>query len=119
MGIKEDLDKLHSVTDEEIGQIIFDQMIEDEERKLEILKEMRKFKSFEDYVRHHESDFDMVDINDDSKQIIISSKVYPNINLDVLKKIGTVADHYGILVYIEQSVDKKAVYRKKDGRLWI
>jgi hypothetical protein len=119
MGIKEDLDKLYGVTDEEIDQIIFDQMIEDEEKKLEILKEMRKFKSFEDYVVHHESDFDMVDITDDFKQIIISGKAYPNINLDILKKIGTIADHYGIFIYIEQSVDKKTVYRKKDGKLRI
>lgn len=119
MGIKEDLDKLYGVTEEEIDHIIFDQKIEDEERKLEILKEMRKYQYFEDYVSNHESDFDMVDITDDFKQIIISGKAYPNINIDILKKIGTVAEHYGIFVYIEQSVDKKAVYRKKDGKLWI
>lgn len=119
MGIKEDLDKLYGVTNEEIDQIIFDQKIEDEEKKLEILKEMRKYKSFEDYVRHHESDFDLVEITDDFKQIIISGKEYPNINLDILKNIGTVADHYGIFIYIEQSVDKKQVYRGKDRNLWI
>jgi hypothetical protein len=114
MGIKEDLDKLYGVTDEEIDQIIFDQKIEDEEKKIEIFKEMRKFKSFEDYVRYHGSDFDMVDITDDFLQIIISDKIYPNINLDLLKKIGTVAEHYGIFIYIEKSLDKKISHRKKD-----
>jgi hypothetical protein len=117
MGIKEDLDKLHGVTDEDIDQIIFDQRIEEEEKKLEILKELRKFKSFEDYVSCHESDFDMVDITDDFKQIIISGEIYPNINLDTLKKIGTVAEHYGIFIYIEQNIDKKTVYRNKDRNL--
>lgn len=111
MGIKEDLDKLHSVTDGDIDQIIFDQRIEDEEKKLEILKEMRKFKSFEDYVNGHEKDFDMVDITDDFKQIFISGKVYQNMHLDMVKKMGTVADHYDIFIRIEQSADNKITRR--------
>jgi hypothetical protein len=111
MGIKEDLDKLHGVTDEEIDQIILDQKIEDEEKKLEILKEIRKFKSFEDYVNDHEKDFDMVDITDDFKQIIISYTVYQSMHLDMVKKMGVVADHYGIFVRIEQIADSKITRR--------
>ena len=111
MGIKEDLDKLYGVTDEEIDQIIFDQNIEDEEKKLEILKEMRNFKSFEDYVSGHEKDFDMVDITDDFKQIMISGTVYQNMHLDMVKKMGVVADHYGIFIRIEPSADRKVSRR--------
>ena len=111
MGIKEDLDKLYSVTDEDIDQIILDQKIEDEEIKLETLKEIRKFKSFEDYVLGHEKDFDMVDITDDFKQIIISGEVYQNMNLDMIKKMGVVADHYGIFVRIEPLKDVKLARR--------
>lgn len=114
MGIKEDLDKLHGVTDEEIDKIILDQKIEDEEDKLEILKEIRKYKSFEDYVKDHEKDFDMVEITDDFKMIIISNTVYPNIHLDTIKKMGTIADHYGIFIYVEPSIDKKIAHRKNN-----
>lgn len=113
MGIKEDLDKLHGVTDEEIDKIILDQRIEDEEEKLEILKEIRKFKSFEDYVKNHENDFDMVEVTDDFKMIIISSIVYPNIHLDIIKKMGIIADHYGIFIYVEPSIDKQIAHKKK------
>lgn len=109
MDIKEDLDKLYNVTDEDIDQIILDQKIEYEENKLEILKEIRKFKSFEDYVSGHEKDFDMVDITDDFKQIIISGKVYQNMHLDAVKKIGMIADHYGIFVRVEPLTDDKIV----------
>ena len=106
MGIKEDLDKLYNVTDEEIDQIILDQEIEDSEKRIEILKEMKKYKSFEDYVKAHEKDFDMVDISDDFTSIIISGEVYPNIHLDIIKKIGTIANHYGIFVQVQPLVDK-------------
>lgn len=111
MGIKEDLDKLYNVTDEEIDQIILDQKIEDEEKRLEILKEIRKFKSFEDYVSGHEKDFDMVDITDDFKQIIISGEVYQNMHLDTVRKMGVIADHYGIFVRIEPLTDDKIAHR--------
>jgi hypothetical protein len=114
MGIKEELDKLYNVTDEEIDKIILDQYIEDEEEKLNILKEIRKYKSFEDYVNDHEKDFDMVEITDDFKMIIISSKAYPNIHLDIIKKIGIVANHYGIFIYIEPQIDKKIAYKKNN-----
>lgn len=107
MGIKEDLDKLYNVTDEEIDQIILDQKIEDEESKLEILKEIRKFKSFEDYVNNHEKDFDMVDITDDFKQIMISGDVYQSMHVDMVKRMGVVADHYGIFVCIGPLSDCK------------
>lgn len=111
MGIKEDLDKLYSVTDEDIDQVIFDQKIEDEEKKLEILKELRKYKSFESYLMDHEKDFEMVDITDDFKQIIIQGNIYPSIHLDIIKKIGVIADHYGIFIYVEPSNDKKIGHR--------
>lgn len=111
MGIKEDLDKLHGITDEDIDQIILDQKIEDEENKLETLKEIRKFKSFEDYVNAHEKDFDTVDITDDFTQIIISSTVYRSMHLDMIKKIGVVTDHYGIFVRIEPLTDNKVARR--------
>ena len=112
MGIKEELDKLYNVTDEDIDQIILGQVIEDEEEKLKILKEIREYKSFEDYVKNHEKDFDTVDITDDFKMIFISSKDYPNIHLDLLKKIGIIADHYGIFIYIEPSVGEKIVNKE-------
>ncbi len=107
MGINEDLSKLHSVTEEEIDQIILDQKIEDEENKLGILKEIRKFKSFEDYVGGHEKDFDMVDITDDFKQIIILGDTYQSMNLETIKMIGIVADHYGIFVRVEPLAGNK------------
>lgn len=114
MGIKEDLDKLYGVTDEEIDKIILDQQIEDEEERLEILKEIRKYKSFVDYIKDHEKDFDMVEITDDFKMIIIPSTEYPNIPLDTIKKIGIIADHYGIFIYVEPSIDQKIAHRKNN-----
>ncbi len=114
MGIKEDLDKLHGVTDEDIDKIILDQKIEDEERKLETLKEIGKYKSFEDYAKAHDKDFDMVKITDDFKEIVISSTMYPNIHLDTMKKIGIIADHYGVSIYVEPLMDKKIARRKNN-----
>jgi hypothetical protein len=112
MGIKEDLDKLYNVTDEEIDQIILDQEIEDGEKKLEILKEMKKYKSFEEYVKAHDKDFDGVDISDDFTSIIISGEVYPNIHLDIIKKIGTIANHYGIFVQVQPLIDKRHSHKE-------
>ncbi len=100
MGIKEELDKLYNVTEEDIDKIILEQKIEDEEKKLDILKELVEYKSFEDYVGHHEKDFDMVDITDDFSMIIIPGNVYINLHIDMIKKIGIIADHYGIFIYI-------------------
>jgi len=107
MGIKEDLDKLYGVTDEEIDKIILEQKIQDEEEKIEVFKELRKYDSFEGYVKCHEKDFDMVEITDDFKMIIITNAVYPDINIEELKKMGLIADHYGIIIYIEPTIDKK------------
>jgi len=114
MGIKEYLDKLYGVTDEEIDKIILDQKIEDEEEKIGVLKEIRNYKSFEDYVKDHEKDFNMVEITDDFSMIIIPNTVYPNIHIDTIKKMGTIADHYGIFIYVEQPTDKKVAHRKKN-----
>lgn len=114
MGIKEDLDKLYGVTDEEIDKIILDQKIEDEEEKIEVLKEIRNYKSFEDYVKAHEKDFDMVEITDDFSMIIIPNNVYPDIHLDMIRKMGIITDHYGIFIYIEPSIDKKVAHGKKN-----
>lgn len=114
MGIKEELDKLHGVTNEEIDNIILDQRIEDEEERLKVIKEVRKYKSFEDYVNSHEEDFSMVDITDDFKMIIISNAEYPNIPLDTIKKMGTIADHYCIFIYVEPPIDKKIAHRKNN-----
>lgn len=119
MGIKEELDKMYNVTDAEIDQIILDQEIEDEEKRLETLKEMKKFNSFENYVKSHEKDFDMVDISDDFSMIIISGDVYPNIPLDNIKKIGTIANHYGILVQIQpliDNIDEIHVHKENNGQ---
>ena len=114
MGIKEELDKLHDVTEEEIDRIILDQKIEGEEARLNVLKEMRRYNSFEDYVKDHEKDFDFAEITDDFKMIIISSDIYPNISLDIIKKMGTIADHYGIFIYVKSPVDKKIAGRKSN-----
>ncbi len=114
MGIKDELDKLYNVTDEEIDQIILDQKIEDEEERLKVLKELKKYKSFEDYVNAHEKDFDMVEITDDFTMIIISGDVYPTIPLDIIKKVGIIADHYGIFVNVQPLIDKKRARKEKD-----
>lgn len=98
-SIKEELDEMHGVTDEEIDKIILEQKIEYEEEKLKILKELVGYKSFEDYVNDHDKEFEMVDISDDFKMIIIPDNVYPNIDLNILKKMGIIADHFGLLIY--------------------
>ncbi len=113
MGIKEDLDRLYDVSDEEIDKIILEQKIDEEEIKLDILKEMIKYKSFENYVKDHEKDFDMMEITDDFKMIIIPREKYPNISLDMIKKVGVVADHYGIFIYVDK-LDKKTFHIKRD-----
>lgn len=112
-SIKEELDKLYGVTDEEIDGIILGQRIEDEEEKLKILKELVGYKSFEDYVNDHEKEFENVDISDDFKMIIISESIYPEIDIGILKKMGIIVDHFGLTVYIrkerkeEESVEEK------------
>lgn len=109
-SIKEELDKLYEVTDEEIDTIILEQKIEEEEEKLKILKELVGYKSFEDYVNDHEKEFEKVDISDDFKMIIIPEGIYPEIDLNVLKKMGIIIDHFGLTVYIirkEEDIKEK------------
>lgn len=113
MGIKKDLDKLFGVTDEEIDKIILEQQIEDEEKKVKILKELVGYKSFEDYVNDHEEEFDSVEITDDFKMIIISRDKYPDIELDKIKKIGIIGNHFGIFIYVEP-VKEKGVEKEKE-----
>ena len=105
--IKKLLDELYGVTDEEIDKIILGQKIEDEEEKVNILKELVGYKSFEDYVKDHEKEFEMVDITDDFKMIIIPLEKYPDINLDLIKRIGIVADHFGVFVFINSVSEKE------------
>ncbi len=124
MGIKKDLDKIFGVTEEEIDQIILGQEIEDEEKKIKILKELVGYKSFEDYVNDHEEEFDDVEITDDFKMIIFSGEKYPDISLDKIKKIRIIADHFGIYRYVEPLEDKdkdkekdkeKEIIKEKDN----
>lgn len=102
-GIKKELDEIYGVTDEEIEGIILGQKIEDEEEKIKILKELTKYGSFEDYVNDHEKEFEKVDISDDFKMIMIDEDIYPGIDLGILKKIGIIVDHFGIMVNIGSS----------------
>ena len=109
-SIKEELDKLYGVTNEEINGIILGQKIEEEEEKLKIIKELVGYKSFEDYVNDHEKEFEKIDISDDFKMIIISESIYPEIDLDILKKMGIIVDHFGLTVYItrkEEDIKEK------------
>lgn len=102
-GIKKELDEIYGVTDEDIDKIVLGQRIEEEEEKIKILKELAKYKSFEDYVKDHEKEFEKVEISDDFKMIMIAEDIYPGIDLDILKKIGIIVDHFGIMVYIGSS----------------
>lgn len=108
-SIKEILDELYNVTDEDIDGIILGQKIEDEEEKLKILKKLVGYKSFEDYVNDHDHDkeFEKIDISDDFKMIIISESVYPEIDINILKKMGIIVDHFGLTVYIIRKEDIK------------
>jgi len=112
--IKKLLDELYNVTDEDIDQIILGQKIEDEEEKVKILKELVGYKSFEDYVKDHEKEFDMIEITDDFKMIIIPGEKYPDISLDLIKKMGIIADHFSIFIYIDPSVKEKIVRKKSE-----
>lgn len=105
-SIKKLLDEIYGVTDEDIDKMILDQKIEDEEEKLKILKELVGYKSFEDYVNDHEKEFDNVDISDDFKMIIIPESVYPEIDIGILKKMGIIVDHFGLIVYITRKEEE-------------
>lgn len=112
--IKKLLDELYNVTDEDIDQIILGQKIEDEEEKVKILKELVGYKSFEDYMKDHEKEFEHVDITDDFTMIIIPGDMYPDIPLDLIKRLGIVAEHFGLFIYIDHSVKEKIVHKKSE-----
>lgn len=115
--IKKLLDELYGVTDEDIDKMILGQKIEDEEEKLKILKELVKYKSFEDYVNDHrnEKEFENIEVSDDFKMIIISEDIYPDIDINILKKMGIIIDHFGLLAYIiRKEEDKKEDIREKE-----
>lgn len=112
--IKKILDEMYGITDEDIRKMILDQKIEEEENKIKTLKELIKYRSFEDYVSGHEKEFESVDINDDFNAIIISDDKYPDINLDLLKKIGIIADHFGLFVHIVHQKDNHVTTKKFD-----
>ncbi len=101
--IKKLLDELYNVTDDELDGLILGQKIEEEEEKIKILKELAKYGSFEDYVKDHEKEFEKVDISDDFKMVMIAEDIYPGIDLGILKKIGIIVDHFGIMVCIGSS----------------
>jgi hypothetical protein len=113
MSLKKDLDKFFGVTDYDIDQLILDQKIEEDEQKIKVLKELIGYKSFEDYANNHEEDFEEVEITDDFKMIIIPGEKYPDINLEKIRKIGIIAEHFGIYVYIDHSSETEKVKQKE------
>ena len=112
--IKKYADEVYGVTDEDIRKLILEQKIEEEEEKVKILKELVRYKSFEDYLRDHEKEFEMVVINDDFNAIIISDDRYENIDLDFLKKIGIIADHFGLFIHMVHKKDNHVTTKKFD-----
>ena len=102
-AIREQLDNMYGVTYEEIDKIILEQKIEDEKDRLNTLTELINYKSFENYVKDHPKEFEGINISDDFKIITVLDKNYPRINLPILKKIGIVTDHFGVLIYIKSS----------------
>jgi hypothetical protein len=111
-SIKKLLDEIYNVTEEELDGLILGQKIEEEELKIKVLKELVNYKSFEDYIKDHEKEFEMIDISDDFKMIMISDDVYPEIDLDMLKKMGVIVDHFGLMVYISSVKEKKTTTHK-------
>lgn len=91
------------MTEEEINKIILEQKIEDEQERINTLKELVNYKSFEYYVKDHKKEFEGIEISDDFNVVNIDDKIYPKINLPLLKKIGVIANHYGILIYVKSS----------------
>ncbi len=113
--IKQQLDQMYGVTEEEIDRLILERKIEDEQERLKILLELQKYKSFEDYVKDEKNkqELEGIETGTDFSTIIIADDKYPRINLPILKKIGIVADHFGILIYIKSS-KKRVVPKVKD-----
>ena len=115
IGIKQQLDKMYGITDEEIDRIIFEQKIEDTQERANVLKELAGYKSFEDYVKDpvHKKEFEDIIVGDDFKTIVISNDKYPRINLPTLKKIGIVAEHFGVLIFTPQ---RQVIRKKEEGK---
>lgn len=117
--IKQQLDKLFGVTEEEINKLILEQRIEEEQDRINILKELAGYKSFEEYVKGHQKEFEGIHVGDDFKSITIDNDVYPRINLPILKRIGIVIAHFRILAYMKPSKDEKKEIARRDKGLKI
>lgn len=116
-GIKEQLEKMYGITDEEIDNIILEQKIEDQEDRINILKELLNYKTFQGYVKDHNKEFENIEIDADFKFITILDKNYPRINIPILKKIGIVANHFGVLIRIKSS-NRQVVYKKIEDNIF-
>lgn len=116
LPVKRQLDQIYGVTEEEIDKLILERKIEDEQERLKILLELQKYKSFADYIKEHTQEFEGIEISPDISSITIADDKYPRINLPILKKIGIVADHFDLIVYLKSS--KKQIARKvKDAEI--
>lgn len=106
-SIKQQLDQMYGVTEDEINKLILERKMEDEQERLKVLEELQKYASFEVYVKAHKQEFEEIEIGIDFGTITIVDDKYPRIHLPILKKIGIVADHFGILIFTKSS--KKSV----------
>lgn len=114
MPVKQQLDQMYGVTEEEIDRLILERKIEDEQERLKVLLELQKYKSFSDYIKDHIQEFEGIEISPDLASFTIADDKYPRINLPILKKIGIIVDHFDLIVYLKSS--KKQIARKvKDG----
>ncbi len=116
LPIKQQLDQMYGVTEAEIDSLVLERKIEDEQERLKVLLELQKYKSFADYVKEHMQEFEGIEISPDLASITIADDKYPRINLPILKKVGIITDHFGILVYIKSS-NKKVVPKVKDEEI--
>ena len=112
--IKKEMEKAYGVTEEEIDKIILEQTIQETEDRINTLKELTKYKSFEEYVKDHKNELEGIEVSPDFKSFIIADDIYPRINLPILKKLGIVADHFGILIYMKS---KKQIPKIRKGTL--
>lgn len=120
ISLKEQINKLFGVTEEEINKLILEQKIEDEEERIKTLKELTIYKSFKEYVAAHEKEFELLEIGDNFQSITILDEKYPRINLPILKKIGIVAKHFGVLIYIKsKKAEMEKLQEKKDGIIYL
>ena len=109
LPIKQQLDQMYGVTEEEIDRLILERKIEDEQERLKVLLELQKYKSFADYIKEHMQEFEGIEVSD-FNAITIADDKYPRINLPILKKIGIIVDHFDLMVYLKSS--KKQIARK-------